>query len=88
VESPKCGVCVSTFTSRGIFIGPWGSSTDLAEVVNHDVVAGRPSHVVGWPMSLASTDFLHHHSLSLHEWTRVLEVLVRTDSKVGRPDTP
>jgi hypothetical protein len=57
--------CVSTFTGSRIFIGPWGSSTDLAEVVTHQVAAGRPSHVAGRPTSLASTDFLHRHSSSL-----------------------
>jgi hypothetical protein len=58
-------VCVSTFTSRGVFIGPWGSSTNLAEAVTRQVAVGRPSHMVGQSMSLVSTDFLHHHSLSL-----------------------
>jgi hypothetical protein len=41
------------------------SSTDLAEMVTHQESVSRPSHVVGRPMSLASTDFLHYHSLSL-----------------------
>jgi hypothetical protein len=58
-------VCVSTFTGRGVFIGTCGSSTDLAEAVTHQVVAGRPSHVAGQPMSLASIDFFHRHNLSL-----------------------
>jgi hypothetical protein len=39
-------VC-SDFHQMGVFIGPWGSSTDLAEVVTHQVVAGQPSHVAG-----------------------------------------
>jgi hypothetical protein len=64
VESKKCGVCVD-FHHRGLFMGPWGSSTDLAEAVTCQVVADRPSHVAGWPMSSASTNFLHSHSLSL-----------------------
>jgi hypothetical protein len=34
-------VCVSTFTGWGVFIGPWGSSTDLTEAVTHQVMAGR-----------------------------------------------
>jgi hypothetical protein len=34
------------------------SSTDLAEMVTHQESVSRPSHV-------ASTDFLHYHSLSL-----------------------
>jgi hypothetical protein len=58
-------VCVSTFIGRGVFIGPWGSSTDMAEAVTHQVVAGRPIHVVDWPISSASTNFLHRQSLSL-----------------------
>jgi hypothetical protein len=36
VESSKCGVCAK-FHWREVFIGPWGSSTDLAEVVTHQV---------------------------------------------------
>jgi hypothetical protein len=63
VKSPKCGVCVCvcvlTFTSRGVFIGQWGSSTYLAEAVTHQVAAGRPRHMVGQPMCSASTNFLH-----------------------------
>jgi hypothetical protein len=58
-------VCVLSFTSRGVFIGPWGSSTDLAEAVTHQVVAGRPSHMANQLMSSASTNFLQCHSLSL-----------------------
>jgi hypothetical protein len=48
----------SSFTGRGAFIGPWGSSTDLAEAVTHQVVAGQQ-------MSSASTNFLHRHSLPI-----------------------
>jgi hypothetical protein len=44
-------VCVSTFTIRGggggVFIGPWGSSTDLAEAITHQVVVGWPIHMAG-----------------------------------------
>jgi hypothetical protein len=29
------------------------------------VVASQPSHMAGWPMSSASTDYLHCHGLSL-----------------------
>jgi hypothetical protein len=65
VEFPKCSVCVSTFTSRGVFIGLWGSYTDMAEAVTHQVVAGWTSHMAGQPMSSVSTDFLLCHSLSL-----------------------
>jgi hypothetical protein len=69
-------VCVSTFTGREVFIGPWGSSTGSAEAVTHQAVAGRPTHVVGQPRSSASTDFLNSHRLSLLVWTHVQEVLV------------
>jgi hypothetical protein len=49
---------MSTFIGREVFVGPWGGiSTDLAEAVNHQVVAGQPSHVAGRPMSSAFTDF-------------------------------
>jgi hypothetical protein len=54
-----------TFTGREVFIGPWGSSTNLAEVVTHQVVTGRPSHMADRLMCFASTYFLHRHSLSL-----------------------
>jgi hypothetical protein len=72
---------VSTFTGRGVFIGSWGSSTDLVEVVTHQVAADRTSHVAGWPMSSASTNFLHRHSLSLLMQTRVQELLVQSTQK-------
>jgi hypothetical protein len=47
-------VC-SDFRRRGIFIGPWESSTNLAKVVTHQVVASQPNHVVGWPGGMVST---------------------------------
>jgi hypothetical protein len=47
----------------GGFIGPWGSSTDLAKAVTHQVVAGQPSHLVGRPGGMASTVFVHHLGL-------------------------
>jgi hypothetical protein len=65
VKSPKCSVCVSTFIGKRVFIGPWGSSTDLAKVVTRQVAADRSGHMAGRPMSLASIDFLHRHSLSV-----------------------
>jgi hypothetical protein len=61
----KCGVC-QIFTSMEVFIGPWRSSNDLAEVVTHHVVAGRPSHMASRPMTSVSTDFLHCLGLPLH----------------------
>jgi hypothetical protein len=44
------------FTGMGVFIGVQGGVTDLVKSVTCQVVPGRPSHVVGWPWSLASTD--------------------------------
>jgi hypothetical protein len=58
-------VCVLISTGRGVFIGPWGSSTNLTKVVTHQVVARQPSHMAGRPMSLASSDFLHRLGLPL-----------------------
>jgi hypothetical protein len=58
-------VCILISTCRGIFIGPRGSSTDLAEAVTHQVVVGQPSHVVGRLGGEASTDFLHRLGLPL-----------------------
>jgi hypothetical protein len=52
-------VCVSTFTTRGVFIGPWGSSIDLAEAVTHQMAISQPSHMADRQVSLASTDFLN-----------------------------
>jgi hypothetical protein len=64
-----CGISKMSYVCRlspiGVFIGPWGSSTDLAEAVTRQVTTGRPSHMAGQPMSLASNDFLHRHSLPL-----------------------
>jgi hypothetical protein len=49
--------CVSShFHRRGVFIGPWGSFTDLEKSVWHLVLAGRSGGV-------ASTDFLHRIGL-------------------------
>jgi hypothetical protein len=76
VESLKCGVCVSTFPGRGVFIVPWGSSTDMAEVVTHQVAVGWPCHMAGRQMSSVSTKFLQRHSLCLLVQTRAQEVLV------------
>jgi hypothetical protein len=47
-------VCVD-FNGRGEFIGPWGSSTDLAKLVTHQVVAGWPSHPLGPLVSVFCT---------------------------------
>jgi hypothetical protein len=55
VEFSKCGVCVMISTGGGVVIGSWGSSTDLAEAVAHQVTAGRPSHMAGRPGGMAST---------------------------------
>jgi hypothetical protein len=47
VEFSECGVCVLISTRGGVFIGLWGSSTDLAEEVTRQVAAYRPRHVAG-----------------------------------------
>jgi hypothetical protein len=57
-------VCVD-FHREGLFLGQWGSSTDLVEEVTRHVVSGWPSHMAGQLMSSSSTDFLHCHSVSL-----------------------
>jgi hypothetical protein len=58
--------CVySDFHQRGVFIGPWGRSIDLAEAVTRQVVADWPSHVAGQPGEMASTVFLHHFGIPL-----------------------
>jgi hypothetical protein len=51
----ECGILNSI--GRGIFIGIQGGVTDLIKSVTCQVLAGRPSHMVGRPPSLASTDF-------------------------------
>jgi hypothetical protein len=58
-------VCVLISTGRGVFIGVHGEVIDLVKLVNHQVVAGRPSHVAGRPCGLVSTNFLHRLVLSL-----------------------
>jgi hypothetical protein len=59
-------VCVcSDFYWSGVFIGLWGSSIDLAEVVTHQVAADRPSHVAGRAGGMASTAFIHHLGVPL-----------------------
>jgi hypothetical protein len=51
--------CVSSHFHRGgVFIGPWGSSTDLEKLVWHQLVAG-------WPGGAPSTNFLHCLSILL-----------------------
>jgi hypothetical protein len=64
VEFLGNGVCVLISTGGGGgFIGPWRSSTDLAKAVTHQVVAGRPSHLVGRPGGMASIIFVHRLAL-------------------------
>jgi hypothetical protein len=83
-------VCVCRLSPVGVFIEPWGSTTDLAEAVTYQVVAGQPSYVASRLMSLAYTDFLHCHSLSFLVYTRVQEILVQTNSSwpAGHPLGP
>jgi hypothetical protein len=85
VESPKCVVCLLISTVGGVFIEPWGSSTDLEKSVWHQVVAGQPNHMVGRSGGAASTDFLHRLGLLLLMLTRALEATSQTDIKHGRP---
>jgi hypothetical protein len=59
------GVCVSTFTVKGVFIGVSGTSTDLERSVWRQVVADRTSHVASRPGGAASTDFSHCLGLPL-----------------------
>jgi hypothetical protein len=76
--------CVSShFHCRGVFIGPWGSSTDLENSVWCQVVAGRPSHMAGRPGGAASTNFLHRPSLLL--LVCVLKAVGQTNKKHSRP---
>jgi hypothetical protein len=65
VGFPGNGVCVLISTGGGVLIGPWGSSTDLAEAVNHQVTTDWPSHVAGRLGGTASTTFLHRLGLPL-----------------------
>jgi hypothetical protein len=58
VKFPKCGVCTLIFTVGRVFIGPWGSSTELEKSVWCQVVAGRLAKA-------ASIDFLHRPGLLL-----------------------
>jgi hypothetical protein len=39
-----------------VFIGVQGGVTDLVKLVTRHVVAGRPSHMAGWPWGSASTN--------------------------------
>jgi hypothetical protein len=48
-ESVASGIskmwCMLRFPREGVFIGSWGSSTDLAEAVTQKVAAGWPSRM-------------------------------------------
>jgi hypothetical protein len=77
-------VC-SDFHQWRVFIGPWGSSTDLAKVVTLQVAAGRPIHVSGWPGGTASTTFLYRLGHPLLVWTRVHEAMGQTNLRPGWP---
>jgi hypothetical protein len=58
-------VCVLISTGGRVFIGPWGSSTDLAEPVTRQVATGQPSHVADRLGGMACTAFLHRIGLPL-----------------------
>jgi hypothetical protein len=81
-------VCVFSLPPWGVFIGPWGSSTNLEKLVWRQVVAGWPSHVASQPGGAASTNFLHCLNLLLIMWAHVLEVTGQTGIKHGRPADP
>jgi hypothetical protein len=55
----------SYFHWRGVFIGPWGSSTYLAEAVTHQVAAGWPSLVASQLGGTTSTFLLRCLGLPL-----------------------
>jgi hypothetical protein len=76
-------------TGRGIFIGVQGWVTDLVKSITRQVVAGQPSHVAGWPWSLASIDLqlripLYH----LLESVTVKPTRERMQGGAGRPAMP
>jgi hypothetical protein len=76
----ECGVLNSI--GRGVFIGVPGAITSLIKSEIRQLLAGRPSHVVGLPWGSASTDsrpwvtFLH-----------LLETHGRLQSRADRPPT-
>jgi hypothetical protein len=76
----------------GVFIGPWGSSTDLEKLVWLQVVPDRPSYVASRLGGVATTNFLHGLGLLLLVHTRVLKATGQTDIKhgwlAGRPLGP
>jgi hypothetical protein len=51
-------VLISTVVGGGVFIGSWGSSTDLEKSGWHHMVAGQS-------VGVASTNFLHRLGLLL-----------------------
>jgi hypothetical protein len=56
VENYKVVSVALISTGRRVFIGVQGGVTNLVKLVTRQVVAGRPSHMVGRPWSSASTD--------------------------------
>jgi hypothetical protein len=57
----------------GVFIGLQGGITDLIRSVTHQVLAGRPSHVVGQPPCLASNDFKHLEKVPMKQTCQRLQ---------------
>jgi hypothetical protein len=73
MEFPCNGLC-SDFHQRGLFIGPWGCSTDLAEAVTHQVAVSRPSHVagrLGWTASTSLALLFSCRHVSMKPWAKV-----------------
>jgi hypothetical protein len=72
--------------NRRVFIGVQGGVTNLIKSVTRQVLAGRPSHMVGQPPSPASTDFqLQIPYYHLLESMLVKSIHERLKSGAGRP---
>jgi hypothetical protein len=86
VENYKMTV-VSWFPQSGaVFRRVQGGVTDLIKSVTCQVFDGRPSHMVGWPSSSASTNFqLWIPFYCLLESVPVKPTRERLQSGVGRP---
>jgi hypothetical protein len=77
---------------RGVFIGLNGTSTDLERSVWRQVVARRPSHVVGRLGGAASTDSGFSSScrhVATKAWVELPQTLAgRPRSRAGKPLGP
>jgi hypothetical protein len=74
------------FHRQGVFIGVQGGVTDLIKSGTRYVLAGRPSHIAGQPLSLASIDFkLWIPYYCLLESVPMKQTRERLQSGAGRP---